>query len=358
MSFLLFTFTGWDEPPRARHQVAQALTRHGPVLFVEKNRVGPPGLSTTEVSAGLTLLTPSWPLDYRLRYRLPGINEAYQDWLLGRLKREHPEPLVICFDHSASRLSRHYPDYVYFCNDDFVGNSRLRIPLVTRYHTYTEGIVASRARLVVATSIHLADKLRRLNPNTHEIRLGAPTVTDDFIAAHEPPHRPGRRVLGLLGFIDHRVPTDVLNRLLAQPDTELVLIGPMAPGFMDRFAASDRVRHLGVLTGDDLYAALCEIDIGLAPYDLALSNRGTTPNKLWHYLAVGKPVVVTDLPNIADWTFPPGCVYRAADETAFVDRVRQAHDEDGPDKQAARIAFARENTWEQRVKTLLDLTAG
>jgi len=158
-----------------------------------------------------------------------------------------------------------------------------------------------------------------------------------------------------MGFLDYRMPTDVLNKLLEIEGTELVLIGPMDQGFMARLDSPDRVRHLGVLTGDDLYAVLCDIDIGLAPYDLTLSNRGTTPNKLWQYLAVGTPVVVTDLPNLESWTFPAGCVYRARNSDEFIAQVQRARDEDNPDYERDRIAFARENSWANRVKDLLEL---
>ena len=39
-SFLLITKTYWEEPPRVRHQVAQALAVNHKVVFVAANKFG------------------------------------------------------------------------------------------------------------------------------------------------------------------------------------------------------------------------------------------------------------------------------------------------------------------------------
>ncbi len=354
-AFLLNTVTGWDEPPRARHQVATALSRRGPVIFVARNRIGAPGLSRLDVDEGLTVLTPSWPLDSRIRYRCPVLNELYQEWLYPRLAGIAPRARVVNFDHTATRLARHMPGYVHFCNDDLIGNSRYSLGLVDRYHVRCERMVASRARLVFATSRYMVRKMSSYNERVHELPLGAPPVLD------EPPTAPARArerrrlVLGLMSFLGRRIQIGLLNRILADPDTHLVLIGPMEKGFLELLDHRERVTWLGVLKGDDLARALRDIDIGLAPYDLSRVNRGCTPNKLWHYLAAGKPAVVTALPNIGHWRFPPGCVYMAGDEEDFLRQIARARAEDRPELARNRIDHARANSWDNRISTMLEL---
>jgi len=357
-SFLLNTITGWNEPPRARHQIAQALAEFNEVIFVAKNRTGRPGLHRAEIGSGLTVLTPSWPLDYRFRYRLPVANEIYQEWLFGRLAKLHPGVQVVNFDPTATRLAHYFPGYVHFSNDELIGNSKHRFPPVDWYHTACERSVARGARMIAATAPYLVEKYRRFNPRTFEIPLGAPNVADDIITACTPARDPGRMTLGLVGFMGKRTPADLLNKLTGEDCVRLILIGPRDAGFTERLEHPERIDFLGVLRDRTLFETLCRIDVALAPYVPAQINKGGTPNKLWQYLAVGKPVVVTDLPSMRHWRFPPGCVYVAASDEEFPALVRKAYVEDDDEKIRTRIAFARENSWRRRVEQLLRLMDG
>jgi len=67
----IFTRTPWSEPERARHQVAKALASYSRVVFIEANKVGLPRIELKEISENLQLLTPFWPIDYRIRSRMP-----------------------------------------------------------------------------------------------------------------------------------------------------------------------------------------------------------------------------------------------------------------------------------------------
>ncbi len=354
MTYLLLTITGWDEPPRARHQVARALAKHGEVLFVARNRLGTPGLASRRVEDNITLIEPSWPLDYRYRYRLPGINELYLNWLLRNLRQRHGDARMITFDHTAAMMRRYFPRYAYFCNDDYIGNSSVRFAIADRYHVRTEKHLAERATAIAATSPYLVKKLSVFNDNVSLIPLGAPVVTDAQLATCPPRPRDGLRI-GLVGFIGRRIPKSLLNLLLEQDDARLSLVGPIEKGFLDGLVHRERIDTPGVLTGDDLVKEIAGFDVAIAPYDLAGINKGVTPNKLWQYLAVGRPAVVTRLPNMADWTFPDGCVYTADDNDDFVRMVRRAFEEDTPELATGRIAFARENSWDKRILDLLEL---
>jgi hypothetical protein len=88
--FLINTLTAWDEPPRARHQVAHALAEMHQVVFVTRNRFGLWGMEVEQVHERFTLITPSYPMDFRLRIRIPVINAMYQRWLYRRLERRDP----------------------------------------------------------------------------------------------------------------------------------------------------------------------------------------------------------------------------------------------------------------------------
>ena len=70
MKYLINTITAWDEPPRARHQVAEAIAKNNEVIFIARNERGKPRIETSIINENLTVITPFFPIDYRLRYRL------------------------------------------------------------------------------------------------------------------------------------------------------------------------------------------------------------------------------------------------------------------------------------------------
>ncbi len=330
-SFLINTWTAWEEPPRARHQVTTELATRYPVSFVTRNRTGKPGIEVERIGERLSILRPSWPVDYRLRYRIPVVNELYQGWLFRTLfdpGRKETASVVLNFDHTATRLARFHGRTVYYCNDDHIGNAPLTGFPVSLYHRWAERRVASEAGLCIGTSPYLVEKLARYNPRTHLITLGAP---EPRFKPRPPLVRPpgAPRTIGLVGFINSRkVPVSLINRLTEARNATVVLVGPVTDEFRRQVQHPERVILRGVLTGETLLREVERFDVAIAPYDRSHSNKGVTPNKMWLYLALGKPVVVTRLPNLAAWSFPAGVIYEADSDDDFIRMVDRAAAED------------------------------
>jgi glycosyltransferase involved in cell wall biosynthesis len=95
-------------------------------------------------------------------------------------------------------------------------------------------------------------------------------------------------------------------------------------------------------------------DVALIPYVANDYTRNCFPLKLYEYLAAGKPVVASGLPELAgmepDVVLTTGLEeFVAAVESAL--RLR----EDGDRRR--RVERAARNTWELRTERLLDLVA-
>lgn len=352
MQLTVTTLTARSEIPRARHQVTDALIRSGyDVLFVEKNRRGSPHIEFHKERSGLTVATPFFPLDYRYRYRIPLINGLYQHWLFSKLKKETGDTPVINFDFTAHLLHRWFPDNVYYCNDEYIGNSNCPCLLVNLYHRFAEHSTARHARLCVSTAPSLTRKLSRINPQTVEIPLGGPPPRPEAKKRSFNNRRTIR--IGLLGSVNiGHVSTDLIRRLLNEEDFTLILIGTVSEKFRAEVDLSRAVLK-GVLTGDELYAELAALDVAIAPYNLERINSGVTPNKMYQYLACACPVVISALPNLEGMQFPPGTIYKAESDDDFIRNIRIANDEDCPAFAEARLQFAAENTWDRRIATLL-----
>ncbi len=353
MKLWITTVTSWDEFPRARHQVTEELIKLGhEVVFVEKNRQGAPRISVREEKPGLTVITPFCPIEFRFRYRLPVVNEIYQTWLYSWLKKRYGDTVVINFDFTAHLLHRYFERNIYYCNDEYIGNSRYRHLPTNGYHRTIERQVAEKSCFCVSTCDHLTRKLRTFNDRVYEIPLGGPPP--QTTATERNFEKKDTITVGLMGAIKtgHVSPV-IVNRLVQEPDFRLVLIGDVGNAFRKTLDAPERIEFKGILTGAALFREMAAFDVAVAPYDLKKINAGVTPNKLFQYLACACPAVISPIPNIIERNYPKGTVYIARDNDDFVSCIRQAYAEDCPEYANTRLKFAMANTWEKRVEILL-----
>ena len=75
----------------------------------------------------------------------------------------------------------------------------------------------------------------------------------------------------------------------------LLLIGPEQMD-LSRVAAEPNVRRIGQLPPEQIAAYAAQFDVGIIPFLDNEFNRRCNPVKLKEYLALGFPVVATDLP--------------------------------------------------------------
>ncbi len=274
--------------------------------------------------------------------------------------------------------------------------------------------LTARADLVFCTAQSLVDARRPLNPNTHYL----PNAVDyeafqtalagaRGLATAQTPARPPYQstnlptypppVLGVVGGINAKVDLALLAAVAERrPDWTLLLVGPLGYGLdaaeMARLRRLPNVHLPGPVPPDQVPAVIATCDVCLIPYKLTEQTRHVNPLKVYEYLAAGKPVVATALPELrqfgeavkvaevvevdketsrqvdkgtgrqvdkdagrqgqgSEWT--EGV---ATDVESFVACVEAALAEAGdPTRSAARQAVAAANTWDHRVARMLAL---
>ncbi len=287
-SFLINTITNWDEPPRARHQVAYALAKKYPVVFVSANRIGFPKLRKKHVSDNLYVITPYFIFDPRIRIRITFLNRIYQKWLFGLLRKVYTGFDVINFDYTALFLHSYFKNNIYYCNDDHIGLSyKYNLRWIANYHNNCEQTVIKHSKLCIATSKFLVEKIRKTNPNTHEIRLGAPNITNLRLKDNNLTKNSNVVHVGFVGYL-RTIDSEILTSLLSKSDISLTIIGPTNKKELYRFRNFTNIRMTGTLTDQSLFEEVNKFDVGIIPYNLN-SDIDRTPNKLWLYLSLGKP---------------------------------------------------------------------
>ena len=95
-----------------------------------------------------------------------------------------------------------------------------------------------------------------------------------------------------------------------------------------------------------------KFDIGILPFRVNAITLATSPIKIFEYLAMGLPVVSIDLPECREI---PG-VLIAANHAEFVEQIRVAITQlDNPIYVNSRKDYAKTQTWEGRVKSLVSV---
>jgi glycosyltransferase involved in cell wall biosynthesis len=127
------------------------------------------------------------------------------------------------------------------------------------------------------------------------------------------------------------------------PYWDFILIGPQFGG---REIFGRNIYHLGMRAYERLPAYLHEMDVTLIPFVDNHVTRAANPVKLWEYLATGKPVVSTPIPEV----LPLRGLVRIAESANLAREIASAMNDHY--LQAERVALARANSWEARYEAI------
>jgi len=155
-----------------------------------------------------------------------------------------------------------------------------------------------------------------------------------------------RPLLGFFGTIDDRLDPAILRCLARGWQGSVALVGPRlqgAPRLPRGIHWIDRVDY------EDLVPIARAIDVWMLPYRVGRRTDAIDPLKLREYLATGRPVVSTPLPEVAGWA---PHVRIAADPDEFLRIAAQAAA--APQQgRAERLACLAGHSWLDRRRTFL-----
>jgi glycosyltransferase involved in cell wall biosynthesis len=233
---------------------------------------------------------------------------------------------------------------------DFVTNRRIK-DLIKQY----EAEICSRVDVVFATSRSQCQVRSPYNSNTYWI----PNAVDfglfsralqPGLAVRDDIAQIPRPIIGYAGQLGSHVDAELLLRVgKAYPRCSLVFIGPddlPNTRTVQALRALPNAFFLGWKPPSELPNYLQVFDAALIPYQLVGHVLSGYPTKLHEYLAAGRAVVATAMPELRPYSH----VLRIG-ETAddFVRYVGEAIQDHSPSAIEARLAVARENTWDRRV---------
>lgn len=166
--------------------------------------------------------------------------------------------------------------------------------------------------------------------------------------------------LGYVGGLSEYTAFSVLRDLAAlRPYWHLVLVGPIRGMTSEQRAELEQllclpnVHYLGSKPYEDVPSYIRALDVGLAAFE---ERRGGgfagSSLKVYEYLAAGLPVVASPIEDVIRMG---DMVYTARTSTEWVAQIEHALREDAPELRRRRQEFARQHSWDNRAKQVLEI---
>lgn len=238
------------------------------------------------------------------------------------------------------------PKIVYDMMDLYSGFKEANDELVK-----AEEDLVKRSSLVITTADNLYDYAKKLNENVHMVRNGCDfdkfntikkngllDVLDD------------RPIIGYFGAINDWFDVDALEYAVREnKDKYFVMIGSINTGKVRKLYKYKNIYFLGEVKHSELGGYLAYFDVCTIPFVLNDLIKSTNPVKFYEYIASGKPVVSSRLPELERYD-DISCLYD--DSEGFSKCIYMGLHGDKEQTVNKRIEVAQENSWEERVKSL------
>lgn len=347
----------WDFVWQRPQQLLSRFAANHPVLFVEDpiESAAEPALDISLTPEGIARVVPrlanadSLSTDARCAMVLPLLESAL---------REHPalarrfEAPVQWF-YSPMNAPRYCGKFdsvatVYDCMDE-LSNFRFAPRDIAERERY----LLRKADVVFTGGYELYRAKSARHANTHFFGCGvdadhfARARADETVIPAEVAALP-RPILGYFGVIDERLDYELIAQLAHQfPMASIVMVGPFAKVREDELPKAANIHWLGCRSYEELPALVKAFDVCLMPFAMNAATQYINPTKTLEYLAAGKPVVSTAVPDVVRQYTD---VVDVADSIgSYVALVETRFANVDPERIAAGIARARSSSWDATV---------
>ncbi|MEP7307727.1 MAG: glycosyltransferase [Acidobacteriota bacterium] len=185
---------------------------------------------------------------------------------------------------------------VYYCVDDFTEWHGIDGEAMRRMETETLKV----CDLLIAASTPILNTRGPLS--SRAVLLTHGVDVDHFATATRNPTSPlavlPHPIVGMFGLFDRRIDGAALAAAArAMPAATFAVVGPLVDRSPDEFRDIPNLRFFGAVPYSTLPGHVAHFDVCILPYVLDATTDSINPLKLKEYLATGKPVVATPLPE-------------------------------------------------------------
>ncbi len=381
--FIIISSIEWDILWQGHQEIASRLAQFGNrVLYIENTGVRSPELRDAgRVAALLKFWTRSWSsggvrqvapnLHVCAPVVMPPFGSSWQrrvnrqlflPFILNatrKLKLRDPVILTYLPTDTASDLIQLLRTprsvVVYYCIADF-----LQLTPHAKRLKKSEREVVKASDLVFAQNAELAAHCAQwTNERVHIFPFGVNldrfSPDQDAAGALKLP----RPVIGYVGGLHRHVDFDLLEAMArARPEWSWVFVGPLQTS-VGELRKLPNTHFLGQQPHHTIAGYINFFDICIVPYVNDAYTATVVPTKINEYLAMGKPVVSTNLPFVRDFNRRHNVLLTSlSDPQSFLQAVEQAlHHTDDEAAVKRRREAAALHDWESRLDAMSELIA-
>ncbi len=252
---------------------------------------------------------------------------------------------------------------VYYCIADF----EQLTPWPKELRESEKKIIES-SDVIFAQGPELAARAARWNQNVHVFPFG---VNLDAFPLPEHPNGNGsakvvadtsgpellqslpRPLIGYVGGLHRHIDYEMLLEMArARPHWSWAFVGAIQTSVAD-LAALPNVHLLGQQRHDSLVRYIRQFDVCIVPYVNSQFTATVVPTKINEYLAVGKPVVSTELPAVRKFNEQHDILQTSGDPKDFLQAIERALQSGTDEAAIARgRAVAELGNWDSRLEAM------
>jgi glycosyltransferase involved in cell wall biosynthesis len=214
----------------------------------------------------------------------------------------------------------------------------------------------SNSDLIITSSENLYRKISEKRKDVFFIGNGVETehYTKSDIPSLIPDEiKNEHKIIGYIGAIGEWFDFDLLEKILKRfPNFSIVLIGWVFRNqkrTLNNLSKQYKNLHiLGLKPYQDLPKYVKDFDVCIIPFRIYELTNSVNPTKVYEYLASGKPVITTSLPELKKFD---DVLYIAKDHEEFLINIDNALVKEYDIEKAIRLA--QENDWEIKVSEML-----
>ncbi len=242
---------------------------------------------------------------------------------------------------------------IYHCVDNFAGSSASAKKVKA-----TEEKLLNISDTVFVTSKALYEHCIKHNDRVAIFPSGVNTGDFEKIrAADTPPPREldgiKKPIIGYVGGIHKWVDQELVKfSAVNRPGYSFVFVGPLQTD-ISLLAGIGNIHFLGNKKHDELPNLIKSFSVATIPYLVTEYTKNVYPMKLNEYLAMGKAVVSTDLPevNIFNEKYRDTVVI-GKDSREFTEGIDRAIKNDNREAAERRVKISGENSWKNRIEQM------
>jgi len=217
-----------------------------------------------------------------------------------------------------------------------------------------EDEVARSVDIVFASSLKLYEKMVQRNSRTFLVQNGVDLNCFNLKNAPDrgtPTELPsGKPLVGYYGTIGHWVDLELVDYVAAsRPEWNVILIGPLKT-LNSRLPQRKNIFWIGPKPYDRIVSYAKRFSVAMIPFLINELTKSVNPVKLYEYLALGKAVVSTNLPEVQEFS---ALIRVAKSRDEFLrcldEEVRQEPD---PAIMRQRFEAVNKHSWDRRIEEI------